>query len=409
MNFLLIGRPNAGKSSLYNILTSGKNNIIHKEEGTTRDWHKSSVKDLENVFIYDTPGVIIQNDKIDKVYFSDLFNSIDKLIYVIDFKEKNYENEIQSINKLRSLNKDIVLVINKDDNNKKNLDISLFGIKEVFYISCAHKIGIEYIYEYLEQYEDKIEQKIEDSFSIAIFGKPNAGKSTLANSLIGYDRIQTSPVPGTTSDFVEDSYIYKNQQFKILDTAGIFKKNKIDLSIMLIDSNNGFDSQIKKILNMLINKSRSVVIVFNKIDMIDDKNRFIKQSKLEVKETYSQTKNLSIIFISANNKFNVDKLKSTLFAKSNRVVKKISTGKLNACLKHSSLEKPHPLIKGKSVKFKYAVQISTSPFTIKIFSNFSKEIKKNYKTYLVNNFIKTFKIEDTKVNLIFSSAKNPFN
>ena len=123
----------------------------------------------------------------------------------------------------------------------------------------------------------------------------------------------------------------------------------------------------------------------------------------------SQTKNLSIIFISANNKFNVDKLKSTLFAKSNRIVKKISTGKLNACLKRSSFEKPHPLIKGKSVKFKYAVQISTSPFTIKIFSNFSKEIKKNYKTYLVNNFIKTFKIVDTKVNLIFSSAKNPFN
>ena len=428
MNFLLIGRPNAGKSSLYNILTSGKNNIIHKEEGTTRDWHKSSVKDLDNIFIYDTPGVIIQNDKIDKVHFSDLFKSIDKLIYVIDIKEKNYENEIQSINKLRSLNKDIILVINKDDNNKKNLDTNLFGIKDVFYISCAHKIGIEYIYEYLEQYEDKIDEKIEDSFSIAIFGKPNAGKSTLANSLIGYDRIQTSPVAGTTSDFVEDSYIYKNQKFKILDTAGIFKKNKIDsnsinfeairksldiinkidLSIMLIDSIDGFDSQIKKILNMLINKSRSVVIVFNKIDTIDDKNGFIKQSKLEVKETYSQTKNLSIIFISANNKFNVDKLKSTLLSKSNRIIKKISTSKLNACLKRSSVEKPHPLIKGKSVKFKYAVQISTSPFTIKIFSNFSKEIKKNYKTYLVNNFIKTFKIEDTKVNLIFSSAKNPF-
>src|SRR6056300_417643 len=346
MNFLLIGRPNAGKSSLYNILTSGKNNIIHKEEGTTRDWHKSGVKDLDNVFIYDTPGVIIQNDKIDKVHFSDLFDSIDNLIYVIDFKEKNYENEIQSINKLRSLNKDIILVINKDDNDKKNLDTSIFGIKDVFYISCAHKIGIEYIYEYLEQYEGKIEQKIEDSFSIAIFGKPNAGKSTLANSLIGYDRIKTSHVAGTTSDFVEDSYVYKKKKIdsNSINFEAIRKSldiiNKIDLSIMLIDSNDGFDSQIKKILNMLINKSRSVVIVFNKIDTIDDKNGFIKPSKLEVKETYSQTKNLSIIFISANNKFNVDKLKSTLFAKSNRIVKKISTGKLNACLKHSSLEKP---------------------------------------------------------------------
>ena len=429
MNFLLIGKPNAGKSSLYNLLTSGKNNIIHKEEGTTRDWHKSSVKDFRNIFIYDTPGVIIQNDKINNVHFSNLFNSIDKLIYVVDFKEKNFENEIQSINKLRTLNKEIILVINKDDKHEKDISTNLFGIKNVFFISCAHKLGIEEIYEYLEQYDKEIETKIESFFTIAIFGKPNAGKSTLANSLIGYDRIKTSPIAGTTSDFVEDTFIYKKHKFKILDTAGIYKKNKInsnsinfeairksleiinkiDLSIMLIDSNNGFDSQIKKILNMLINQSRSIVIVFNKIDTINNKNSFIKQTKLEIKETYSQTKNLSIIFISAKNKSNVDKLKSTLFSKSNRIIKKLPTSKLNACLKKSSQEKPHPLIRGRSVKFKYAVQVSTSPFTIKIFSNFTKEIKKNYKTYLVNNFIKTFKIEDTKVNLIFTSAKNPFN
>jgi len=429
MNFLLIGRPNVGKSSLYNILTTGKNNIIHKEEGTTRDWHKSCVKDLNNIFIFDTPGVIIQNDKINNVYFFELFNLIDKFLYVVDFKQKNFVNEIQLINKLRSLNKEIILVINKDDNNENDLNLNFFGIQTVFFISCAHKLGIDEMYGYLEQYDKKVETKIESFFSIAIFGKPNAGKSTLANSLIGYNRITTSPVAGTTSDFVEDSYIYKKKVFKILDTAGIFKKNKIDINsinfeairnsleiinkidlcIMLIDSNNGFDSQIKKILNMLINRSRSVVIVFNKIDMITDKDLFIKETKLEVKKTYSQTKNLSIIFISAKSNSNVDKLKSTLFSKSKIILKKLPTSKLNACLKKSSEEKPHPLIKGKSVKFKYAVQVSTSPFTIKIFSNFSKEIKKNYKTYLVNNFIKTFKIEDTKINLIFTSSKNPFN
>ena len=429
MNFLLIGKPNAGKSSLYNILTSGRNNIIHKEEGTTRDWHKSCVKDFKNVFIYDTPGVVILNNKINKIHFAELFNLADKFIYVIDFKEKNFDNEIQSINNLRVLNKEIILVINKDDNNEKDLNINLFGIKKVFFISCAHNLGIEEFYEYLEQFDAEIETKNQSFYSIAIFGKPNAGKSTLANSLIGYNRITTSSIPGTTSDFVEDTYNYKKQSFKIVDTAGIFKKNKIDnnsinfkairksleiinrinLCIMLIDSNNGFDSQIKKILNILINQSSSVLIVFNKIDTIKNKNSFIKETKLIVKGTYSQTKNLSIIFISAKNISNVNKLKSTLFIKSKRIIKKIPTSKLNACLKKSTDDKPHPLIKRKSVKFKYAVQINTSPLTIKIFSNFSKEIKKNYKTYLVNNFIRTFKIEDSKVNLIFTSAKNPFN
>ena len=429
MNFLLIGKPNAGKSSIYNILTSGKKNIIHKEEGTTRDWHKSNVRGFNNIIIYDTPGIVFQNNKINKVNFSDLFNIIDKFIYVIDYKTENYENEIESLNKLRTLNKEIILVINKDDNYVKNLNIKSFGIKTFFFISCAHKHGIDILYDYLEQYNQQQSKSIENYFSIAIFGKPNAGKSTLANSLLGYERIKTSPKAGTTSDLVEDNYTYKKQVFKILDTAGIFRKNKIDntsinfeairksleiinkidLSIMLIDSNDGFDSQIKKILNMLISQSRSVVIVFNKIDTIKDKNSFIINTKLIVKETYSQTKNLSIIFISAINKLNVDKLKSTLFSKSNKIVKKLATSKLNYCLKKLSDEKPHPLIKGRSVKFKYAVQVSTSPLTIKIFSNFSKEIKKNYKTYLVNQIIKSFNIVDTKVNLIFTSTRNPFN
>ncbi len=428
MNFLLIGKPNAGKSSIYNILTSGKKNIIHKEEGTTRDWHKNKVINLNNVYIYDTPGIIVNKNKVNTLIFSTLFKTIDKLIYVIDYKKKNYENELDSINALRKLNKEIILVINKDDNNEKNININKFGIKKVFFTSCSHKLGIDEIYEYLEEFNVETHKKTSNFFSIAIFGKPNAGKSTLANTLLGYERIKTSPDAGTTSDFVEDTFNYKSQIFKILDTAGIFKKNKIDytsinyeairnsleeikkndLSIMLIDSNDGFDSQIKKILNMLINKSKSILIVFNKIDTINDKNSFIKKTKLTIKETFSQTKNLSIVFISALDKSHVNKLKSTIYSKSQRITKKLPTNKLNACLKKSSEDKPHPLIKGKSVKFKYAVQVSDSPFTIKIFSNFSKEIKKNYKTYLINKLIETFKIEDRKINLIFSSTKNPF-
>ena len=308
MNFLLIGKPNVGKSSIYNILITGNKNIIHKEEGTTRDWHKNKIKNVNNVVIYDTPGVVMQNHKINKVEFSSLFKIIDKFIYVIDYKNKSYENEIELINKLRAFNKEIILIINKDDNNQKNINIKSFGINTFFFISCAHRIGFDDLYEYLESYDHGMEEEIENDFSIAIFGKPNAGKSTLVNSFLGYERIKTSDQAGTTSDFVEDNYIYKKNHFKILDTAGIFKKNKInnesinfeairksldiikkiDLCIMLIDSNDGFDSQIKKILNMLINQSRSVVIVFNKIDMIKDKNSFIKETKLIVKETYSQ-------------------------------------------------------------------------------------------------------------------------
>ena len=429
MNFLLIGKPNVGKSSIYNILTSGNKNIIHKDEGTTRDWHKGYVVNLHNVTIYDTPGIIVENNNINKVQFSELFKIIDKFIYVVDYKTINFVNEIESINELRKFNKEIILIFNKDDNFQKIISNKSIPIKNIFFISCSHKLGFNELYEYLELFDNEIDKKNDNQFSIAIFGKPNAGKSTLANSLLGFERIKTSSIAGTTSDFVEDNYTFRNNNFKILDTAGIFKKNKInnksinfeairktlkiitkiDLSIMLIDSNDGFDSQIKKILNMLISQSKSIIIIFNKMDTIKDKNTFMKETKLIVKETYSQSKNLSIIFLSAKNNVNIDKLKYTLFVKSKKIVKKISTSKLNACLKKYSSEKPHPLVNGKVVNFKYAVQVSTSPLTIKIFSNYSKEIKKNYKTYLVNKIIKTFNIVDTNLNLIFSTTRNPFN
>jgi len=290
-------------------------------------------------------------------------------------------------------------------------------------------LGFDNLFEYFELNDNFLQKNIENNFSIAIFGKPNAGKSTLANSLLGFKRIKTSNEAGTTSDLVEDIYVFKKHNFKILDTAGIFKKNKvdnnsinfeairksleiinkIDLSIMLIDAKDGFDSQIKKILNLLINKSKSILILFNKMDKIKKSNTFIKDNKLLIKDSYSEAKNISIIFLSAKNKENIYKLKNTIFIKSKNIIKKLSTSKLNACLKKSSEEKPHPLIKGKSVNFKYAVQISNSPITIKIFSNYPKFIKRNYKTYLKNQIVQSFNIVDTNIKLIFTSSKNPFN
>mgnify|MGYP003341948561 FL=1 len=186
-------------------------------------------------------------------------------------------------------------------------------------------------------------------------------------------------------------------------------KEQIDLSIVLIDSIEGFDTQIKKILKILINQSKSIIIVFNKIDKIHSKNKFSRETLLFIKETFSQIKNISTLFISAKNKADVLKLKKIIYEKSKGQNKIISTSKLNSFLKKSSLEYPHPLINGKSVKFKYAVQISNFPLTIKIFSNFSKQIKNSYKNYLINKIIETFDIKDSKVNLIFSASKNPFN
>jgi len=427
MKYFLIGRPNVGKTSIFNKLTISKN-IIHREEGTTRDWHKSKIKGLNHSIIYDSPGVIFTNKKLKKINFSKLLQTINVFLYVIDLKNKNDYYDKESINELRKYNKKIILIINKDDNYEQNLIISKSGYDHLFYISCSHNLGFDKLYTYFENNDLGSENDHVFDYSIAIYGKPNAGKSTLANSLLGYDRVLTSKIAGTTSDIVEDIYKFKDKNFKIIDTAGIFKKNKIDnksinfeairkslnlktqtdLSIILIDCNEGFDTQIKKILKILINQSKSIIIVFNKIDIIKNKNKFSKETKLFIKQTFSQIQNISTLFISAKNKKHVTELKKMILKKSKNSNISLSTSKINIWLKKSSLEYPHPLVKGKIVSFKYGVQVSSSPITIKIFSNFPKDIKKNYKNYLINKLIADFNLIDSKVNLIFSSSKNPF-
>jgi len=428
MKYLLIGQPNAGKSSIYNKLTSAEN-IIHRVEGTTRDWHLSKIKGLNYSVIYDSPGVIINNNKSPKIHFSKILPDVDIFLYVVDLKGRNDAIDRESINQLRKFNKKIILLINKDDNLDENSNFLNAGFEKIFYLSCSHNLGFDKLYEYFANNDYGIISEDRIDYSIAIYGKPNAGKSTLANSLLGFERMLTSNQAGTTSDAVEATYKFKNTNFKLLDTAGIFKKNKIDdksinflairkslnlkeqidLSLVLIDSIEGFDTQIKKILKILINQSKSIIIVFNKIDKIHSKNKFSKETLLFIKETFSQIKNISTLFISAKNKVDVLKLKKIIYEKSKGQNKIISTSKFNTFLKKSSLEYPHPLINGKSVKFKYAVQISNFPLTIKIFSNFSKQIKNSYKNYLINKIIETFDIKDSKVNLIFSASKNPFN
>ena len=160
--------------------------------------------------------------------------------------------------------------------------------------------------------------------------------------------------------------------------------------------------------NLLINKSKSIIIIFNKIDIIKNKNSFSKETKLFIKEKFSQIQNISTLFISAKNKKHVTELQNMILKKSKNSNTSLSTSKINVWLKKSSSEYPHPLIKGKIVNFKYAVQVSSSPITIKIFSNYPKDIKKNYKNYLINKMIENFDILDSKVNLLFSSSKNPF-
>ena len=272
-----------------------------------------------------------------------------------------------------------------------------------------------------------IDEKID--YSLAIYGKPNAGKSTLLNNILGFKRSETGIKAGTTSDIVEDNYVFKSKKFKILDTAGIAKKSiikkktinyfailnsiknikNVDLVILLIDSTEGFDRQSKRIFNLMINKSSSILFIFNKIDLINKKKDFYSDIKYQLENDIANTKNISFAFISAKNINDINKIKNLIYAKTKKINLNIKTSKINEWLYKVTAEKPHPLINGKVVNFKYATQIKNDPITIKIFSNFSSPIKDNYRSYLINQFIKNFKIKDKQIKLIFSNSINPYN
>ena len=440
MNYLIVGRPNVGKSSVFNILIRKKSNIIHIDEGTTRDWHRGKVHLTSNSFVYDTPGIILnsikkENNKIQSIIES-IIPEINCFLFVIDFQSNLNVHDQIILKWLRVYNKKIILLINKKDNNKKITitDFYKFGIQDIFFLSCTHKLGFDkfrkYFNDNITYYNRKVKNPFEEDFdySIAIFGKPNAGKSTFLNKLLGYERSLTSIQAGTTSDYVIGHFKYKSKKIRIYDTAGIGRKskvssksidylairkslkeiNKVHSIILLIDSFKGLDRQDKRIIKLLTYKAKSLILVFNKIDLIEKKLEFKKNAVSELVANIHQLKNIKFFFISALSSKQVLKILDYVYK--NNLLKQynLNTSMINLWLKRCTGMKPHPMIDKKKVNFKYALKVKDYPMTVMIFSNKAEKINKNYIRYLKNNFNSYFKILNQNTKILFSKSQNPY-
>ena len=428
----IIGRPNVGKSSLFNKLTKTRNAIVSDFSGLTKDRNYGffELKDKRTLLI-DTGGIAESKDSINESISNQAWIAVEEsslVIFLLDGSENLVNEDFSILKKLRRLNKEFIVVINKIDKKTDSSvkdDMFKEGINDFFEISAEHSLNISELKSSLEKKIPNIQNRQIDGKKIAVLGRPNAGKSTFINNLINEDRLVVSEIAGTTIDSISIPFEINKEKFIFIDTAGIRKGYKYhhkveyfsyvramhaieqsDIVVFLCDAQENVVDQDLKIINMIISSGKPVLFVFNKIDLLSKKQISGLYESKKMQSDFMQ--NILKVEISAKNKkgFNkVFKLTDKLILKSQE---NFSTSMLNKLLEKFVKQSSPPSINGRQLKLKYINFGGIYPTTFMISSNQDKKIPRNYKKYLENSFRKQLKLESIQLNLIFRKSSNPF-
>ena len=431
----ILGRPNVGKSSLFNKLTKTRNAIVSDFSGLTKDrnFGYASIKDQQYLVI-DTGGVGSEITEFSAAITEQALIAAEDsnlILFLIDASEELTADDIDLFQSIRKMNKSFFVVLNKIDIKKRSNakeDLLKLGCGDILEISAEHSKGINELQTYISK--QLIEPNAGDSegpqgTKIAVIGRPNAGKSTFINQFTKQDRLIVSDVPGTTIDSIHVPFVFDDEDFIFIDTAGIRKKYKqshaveyfsyvramhavdeSDIVLMLIDASDRIVDQDLRILNLIRGYGKPVVVALNKIDELsDDHLSALKETK---KFQNSALNNLILIEISALQKRGFKKLFNTL-AKVNKLAKtKFSTGKLNKLLLKFTNSTNIPSISGRQVKMRYVHFGGIHPTKFIIHSNFSSKIPSNYKRYLINSFREALNLNGVELSIIFKKGHNPY-
>jgi len=431
----ILGRPNVGKSSLFNKLTKTRNAIVSDFSGLTKDrnFGYASIKDQQYLVI-DTGGVGSEITEFSAAITEQALIAAEDsnlILFLIDASEELTADDIDLFQSIRKMNKSFFVVLNKIDIKKRSNakeDLLKLGCGDILEISAEHSKGINELQTYISK--QLIEPNAGDSegpqgTKIAVIGRPNAGKSTFINQFTKQDRLIVSDVPGTTIDSIHVPFVFDDEDFIFIDTAGIRKKYKqshaveyfsyvramhavdeSDIVLMLIDASDRIVDQDLRILNLIRGYGKPVVVALNKIDELSEDHLYdLKETK---KFQNSVLNNLILVEISALQKRGFKKLFNTL-AKVNKLAKtKFSTGKLNKLLLKFTNSTNTPSISGRQVKMRYVHFGGIHPTKFIIHSNFSSKIPSNYKRYLINSFREELNLNGVELNIIFKKGDNPY-
>jgi len=440
---VIFGRPNVGKSTLFNRLVKRKAAIVADIPGVTRDniGLKANLGNLE-FLIYDTAGFDEVDNKnelskniLNKI--SDIINIADIIIFMVDSRTGIIPFDFSCAKILRKIKCPILLVMNKVESDiQKNqaYEAIKLGYGQPLIISAEHGIGFGNLEENLSILMNKLKKtNITNNFvknlplRLAIVGRPNSGKSTLTNTLLGKNTVLTGDEPGITRDSIMLDLKWKDYNIQLVDTAGIRKKSKVidkleklsvlsainsvkyaQIVILVIDCNEALSRQDLTIANHIVEEGRVLVIAANKWDVVVKKEQVRVELRKRLNIAFSQLKGVHLVEISALNKVGIESLMNEVLLMYKKWNTKISTAKLNKWLNIIQKKNPPPLKSGRVIKIKYCTQINIRPPTFVFFTNLLGDFNESYQRYLLNNLRGEFDLEGVPLRLVFKNSNNPY-
>lgn len=458
----LVGRPNVGKSSIFNRLAGKQMAIVHDTPGVTRDYKLAEATLGQLSFTaMDTAGLeeVIADDPVQSQMQGKTIEAVrkaDALLFVIDGQTGITPIDQDMARKVRQWNKHVILVVNKADDRKSQgtaLESFSLGLGVPVLLSSAHNLGFEDLEESLaalitpdepEEIEERFNEEKEFTrelteedevveedpmkpLKVAIVGRPNVGKSTLLNTIIGEERAITSPVAGTTRDTVMVQWEYKERIFRLVDTAGLRRRSKVidriekmsasetqrairlaHVVILVLDASLTLDQQDQAIADHVLQEGRALIIAVNKWDTVTQPDALREELRYRLGHALAQVKDIPLVTISALTGRNVPKLLDSVLDIYKLWNSRVSTSKLNRWVERMEEAHPAPMASGRPNRLRYMTQIKVKPPTFRVWVSRPDEMPDSYERYLVNGLRRDFDLPGIPIRLNFRTSKNPF-
>ena len=423
----IIGRPNVGKSTIFNRFVEDRVSIVEDTPGVTRDRIYGKCTWLtKQLRVIDTGGIQLEDQPFDKEIKAQVDIAIeesDVIIFIVSGKDGITSDDMYIAKMLQKQKKPVVLAVNKIDDNSKMDNIYEFynlGLNDPIAVSGQHGIGIgDLLDECIKKLPVKQKDDYEGSIKFAVIGQPNVGKSSLVNAILNEERVIVSNIEGTTRDAIDTPFVYNGQDYVVIDTAGIRKKGKVyeniekysvlralsaiersDVVLFVIDGEKGIREQDKHVAGYAYEAGKAIIIIYNKWDTVEKDDKTINEVTLKIRNEFTYLSYAPIIFVSAKTKQRVKDIIPMINDVYNYANLRIDTSILNEVIMDAQMQTPAPAINGKRFKILYATQVSTMPPTFVLSVNDPKLLHFSYRRYLENKIREAFGFDGTPIRII---------